>query len=393
MAVQIYEKDFPIYSLDFIKSNKHWISAYGGFNGLSPYYAEDPRTGLTIPNCVPMVYGYWHCMGECTTPKELKLSPYNANSFFGYPDGYERSTSVPKVGAIICWKGGSDGYGHVAIVTKVRENSNGTYTINTLNSAYKSTIYYERELTTPFNFRSYVCQGFIYCPFIIPDPAPQPTPSDKFEIGDDVVVDGPLYKSSNATVEAGYADDVITKVTRKNPGSAHPYNTTGDLGWCDESSLTKYVAPTPTPDPEPTPEPTPEPEPAPTYKYKIGDRVIVTGDLYRASYSEEPAGYIKDKVTTITRLAEGAPHPYNTTGDLGWMDEDSIKPYEEDVLKVGDKVEPITNKQYNGRYAVRWDEYYYITELQGDRAVLSAKRGNKMVVWCAMNVNNLRKVD
>ena len=34
MTVQIYEKDFPIYSLDFIKSNKHWISAYGGFNGL-----------------------------------------------------------------------------------------------------------------------------------------------------------------------------------------------------------------------------------------------------------------------------------------------------------------------------------------------------------------------
>ena len=73
---------------------------------------------------------------------------------------------MPKVGAIICWSGGSDGYGHVAIVTGVKQNRDGTYTINTLNSAYKSTMYYERKLTSPFNFKSYTCQGFIYCPFV-----------------------------------------------------------------------------------------------------------------------------------------------------------------------------------------------------------------------------------
>jgi len=76
----MYEKDFPIYSLDNVKKNKHWISYYG-YGGLSPYYAEDTKTGLTIPNCVPFVYGYWHALGDCTIPKELKLSPFNANSF------------------------------------------------------------------------------------------------------------------------------------------------------------------------------------------------------------------------------------------------------------------------------------------------------------------------
>lgn len=166
MANLISESDFPVYSLDYIKTNRHWISAYGGFNGLSPYYAEDARTGLTLPNCVPFVYGYWHCLGNCTRPKELDLSPYNANSFYGHNDSYERSATVPKVGAIICWSGGSDGYGHVAIVTGVKQNRDGTYTINTLNSAYKSTMYYERKLTSPFNFKSYTCQGFIYCPFV-----------------------------------------------------------------------------------------------------------------------------------------------------------------------------------------------------------------------------------
>lgn len=297
----MYEKDFPIYSLDFVKKNKHWISAYGGYNGLSPYYAED-NTGLTIPNCVPFAYGYWHCLGDCKEPKELKLSPYNANSFWTYPDGYERSSTVPKIGAIACWSGGYDGYGHLAIVTGIYNNGDG---INTLNSAYKSTIYYTRSLKRPFNFGAYKFQGFIYCPFVEPNP--------------------------------------------------------------------------------------PEPKPEPVYKYAIGDKVELTGDLYRSSNSEEPAGYIRDRVTEITRLAKGSKHPYNTTGDLGWCDEDALKPFTQPTFEVGDKVEPIKNVSYTGSKVVRWDDYYYITELVGDRAVLSALRRGKYVTWCAMNTNNLRK--
>ena len=297
----MYEKDFPIYTLDFVKKNKHWISAYGGYNGLSPYYAED-NTGLTIPNCVPFAYGYWHCLGDCKEPKELKLSPYNANSFWTYPDGYERSSTVPKIGAIACWSGGYDGYGHLAIVTGIYNNGDG---ITTLNSAYKSTMYYTRSLKRPFNFGAYKFQGFIYCPFVEPNP--------------------------------------------------------------------------------------PEPKPEPVYKYAIGDKVELTGDLYRSSNSEEPAGYIRDRVTEITRLAKGSKHPYNTTGDLGWCDEDALKPFTQPTFEVGDKVEPIKNVSYTGSKVVRWDDYYYITELVGDRAVLSALRRGKYVTWCAMNTNNLRK--
>ena len=229
----------------------------------------------------------------------MKLSPFNANSFWTYPDGYERSSTVPKIGAIACWAGGADKYGHVAIVKEVLNNGK---TIKTLNSAYKSTIYYERTLDYPFNFGLYKFQGFIYCPFVKPNP------------------------------------------------------------------------------------------PEPTYKFKVGDSVVISGDLYRSSNADNPAGYIKDRVTVITRLAKGSKHPYNTTGDLGWMDEKDIKAYEKEVIKVGDKVEPIKDVSYSGHKVKRWDEYYYVTELVGKRAVLSAKRGNKMVVWCAMNTDNLRKV-
>lgn len=64
-------------------------------------------------------------------------------------------------------------------------------------------------------------------------------------------------------------------------------------------------------------------------KYKIGDKVIINGNLYKSSNATTPTSTVKNKVTNITRIAKGSKHPYNTTGDLGWMDESSIKLYEE----------------------------------------------------------------
>ena len=65
-------------------------------------------------------------------------------------------------------------------------------------------------------------------------------------------------------------------------------------------------------------------------KFKVGDKVIINGYLYKSSNATTPSGSVKNKVTNITRTANGSKHPYNTTGDLGWMDESSIKLYEED---------------------------------------------------------------
>lgn len=65
-------------------------------------------------------------------------------------------------------------------------------------------------------------------------------------------------------------------------------------------------------------------------KFKIGDKVIINGYLYKSSNATAPSGSVKNKITNITRIAKGSKHPYNTTGDLGWMDESAIKLYEED---------------------------------------------------------------
>lgn len=136
-----------------------------------------------------------------------------------------------------------------------------------------------------------------------------PTPSGKFNIGDEVILNGPIYVSSNATTPANTIKNKKTKITRKNQGSAHPYNTTGDLGWCDESSLTKV-------------QPTPKPE----------------------------------------------------------------------TFKVGDKVVPLTLVDYNGTRLIQYDPYYYITEISGNRAVLSANRNGKYYIWAALNINNIKKI-
>lgn len=140
------------------------------------------------------------------------------------------------------------------------------------------------------------------------------------------------------------------------------------------------------------------PKPTPTLKYKIGDKVIINGRLYGDSYGGKPGKTVKDKHTTITRTNAGAPYPYNTTGDLGWMSEDSIRldtPSPEptpDTFKVDDKVVPITLVDYNGRRLIQYDPYYYITEISGNRSVLSANRNGKYYIWAALNTNNIKKI-
>ena len=76
-------------------------------------------------------------------------------------------------------------------------------------------------------------------------------------------------------------------------------------------------------------EPKPAPTPTVNTKYKVGDKVIIDGQLYGTADGNNPGQIVHNKVTTITRVATNHPYPYNTTGDLGWMSEASIKPYTE----------------------------------------------------------------
>lgn len=66
-------------------------------------------------------------------------------------------------------------------------------------------------------------------------------------------------------------------------------------------------------------------------KFKIGDKVFLKKGvpLYKSSSSIISTSSVKeDKITYITRVAPNTKHPYNTTGDLGWMNEDDIELYD-----------------------------------------------------------------
>lgn len=67
-------------------------------------------------------------------------------------------------------------------------------------------------------------------------------------------------------------------------------------------------------------------------------------------------------------------------------------PAPEPEFKVGDTVVPTRLVDYYGTPLVQYDDTYTITEINGDRAVLSAPRDGQMVVWAAMNTKDIRKV-
>ena len=142
----------------------------------------------------------------------------------------------------------------------------------------------------------------------------------------------------------------------------------------------------------PTPEPTPSP--APTQKFNIGDRVIINGNLYTSSNAKSPAGSVSNKTTNITRYAQGAAHPYNTTGDLGWMNESDIRlagaeTTTPSIIK-GCKVKFTGTKSYSGINLASWttNSVFDVIEVSGDRVVI----GKGTAVTAAVNIKDCVRV-
>ena len=233
--------------------------------------------------------------------------------------------STPRRGAIMCWGKEGDA-GHVAIVERVN-NNNSVYTSE---SGWGSSSIFWNSTRTNNNGRwgcgaGYYFRCFIYLPDDVqkaidaeepkPTPTPAPTPSDKFNIGDKVVINGALYVSSTATSPAGNVSNKVTNITRKAPGTAHPYNTTGDLGWMDESSISAYNEPTPAPAPTPRP-------------LSVGDTVEIIGTGNGSSYGTSNTAYGIGWTRQILKIWDGRSYPYqigNSTGTTGFYRAEALK--------------------------------------------------------------------
>lgn len=159
----------------------------------------------------------------------------------------------PTLGGIMVWQkgatlSGNDGAGHVAVVERI-DSANQIYTSE---SGYGSSAFWNSirrndngrwGLGNGYTFRVCIVNPAIgdvhYVAPVNPQPSTPSTPTNgKFNIGDKVVINGNLYVNSNAANPAGHVSNKSTVITRYAAGSKHPYNTTGDLGWMDESSIT-----------------------------------------------------------------------------------------------------------------------------------------------------------
>lgn len=297
--------------------NKYFIrKANGGYSTCIKGKPTDSQCNV-LANCVGYACGAFN--EELSLGYEKYHLNCNAENFIERAIASGLSVlSKPVVGSILCWEGLGSRAGHVAIVIEVINNN----CIRTAESGYGSSRPF--WITKRYNNNgrwglntNYRTRGFIVNPNYPykPTPKPEPTPSDKFNIGDKVIINGALYVSSNATSASGSVSNKITNITRKNPGSAHPYNTTGDLGWMDESSIRKVEEPKPQPAPQPT-------------GLQVGDRVKITGTGNGSSYGDSNTAYGIGWKRQILKIWSGRPFPYqvgNSTGTTGFYKESSLQ--------------------------------------------------------------------
>ena len=303
--------------------NKYFIrKANGGYSTCIQGKPTDSQCDV-LANCVGYACGAYN--EELGLGYEKYHLNCNAENFIerAIASGLSVS-SKPVIGSILCWEGVGSLAGHVAIVIEVINDN----CIRTAESGYGSSRPF--WITTRYNNNgrwglnaNYKPRGFIinpnypYNPTPKPEPTPKPTPgpSDKFNIGDKVVINGALYVSSNAASPAGSISNKVTNITRKNPGSAHPYNTTGDLGWMNESDIRMYTEPTPAP--------------APVDKtLHVGDKVKIIGTGNGSSYGDSNTAYGIGWERQILKIWSGRPFPYqvgNSTGTTGFYKESSLQ--------------------------------------------------------------------
>ena len=303
--------------------NKYFIrKVNGGYSTCIQGKPTDSQCNV-LANCV----GY--ACGAFNEELDLGYEKYhlncNAENFIERAIASGLSiVSKPVVGSILCWEGLGSLAGHVAIVIEVINDN----CIKTAESGYGSPRPFLIIKRYNNNGRwglnaNYKPRGFIINPNYPynptpkpePTPAPAPTPSDKFNIGDKVIINGSLYTSSNADSASGSVNNKVTNITRKNPGSAHPYNTTGDLGWMNESDIRMYTEPTPSPSPV-------------DKTLHVGDKVKIIGTGNGASDGSSNTAYGIGWTREILKIYSGRKFPYqvgNSTGTTGFYPESSLE--------------------------------------------------------------------
>lgn len=146
------------------------------------------------------------------------------------------------------------------------------------------------------------------------------------------------------------------------------------------------------------PQPTP-PAPTPTGDIKVGDEVL---PIEWVDYNGTPLRQTRDyyfvmqlngdRAVLTADAIDGPVYAAVNVNNLKKVgDAPAPAPTPSGNIEVGDTVLPIEWVDYNGTALRQTRDYYYVMQLNGDRAVLTADSMDG-AVYAAVNVNNLRKV-
>ena len=319
------------------RGNKNYITTgAGGWNTCIKGYPMDANANV-LANCVGYASGRFNeIINEARGTTGCTYKGLNCNAEWFIERAKEaglKTGSTPKVGAIMCWQkgsvdGGQDGAGHVAIVERV--NSDGS--VYTSESGYGSTAFWNQTRNNS-NGRwgcgnGYKLRAFIYLPDdvqkivdgAINPPKPEEDKSNgytgKFKEGDKVVIKGALYPSSTAITATGNTGEKVTNIALVAKNTAHPYNTTGYLGWMNEKDIKLYEEPK-------------KPEPPKPLPLEEGCTVQIVGTGNGSSYGTSNTAYGIGWTRQILKIyTDGRPYPYrvgNSTGTTGFYKAEALK--------------------------------------------------------------------
>lgn len=177
-------------------------------------------------------------------------------------------------------------------------------------------------------------------------------------------------------------------------GTVYSVSTTDQRGaWRDNARYAAHPVIDAFIDTHPAPVP---PAPTPTPEIKVGDTVvpITWVDYYGTPLAKTRDYYFVselngNRAVLCADSMTGATYAAMNTANLKKVNAPAPAP---EPFKVGDTVVPTKLVDYNGKPLVQYDDTYTISEINGDRAVLTAPRNGQPVVWAAMNTANIRKV-
>ena len=379
--------------------NKNYIkTTYGGWNTCVIGSPTDKDCNV-LSNCVGYASGrfneiYNEITGH-TGSHKWNILNCNAENFIerAIQLGLEIS-NVPTLGGIMVWQKGTlkwqDGAGHVAVVEKIIDDN----TIYTSESAWGGSAFYNSTrknsngrwgMGSAYKFRACIVNPAVSSIKVTPNVSRDTSKNQVQVLVNDLNVRTEPNLKGN---RIGYAKKGYYNVLDKKANDGYTWLKIADDQYIAyNSDWAKILDKQGKPD-EPTPDPVIIPT---TLKFKVGDKVRISGLLYPTANSKISTGSVLGKITQISRVYPQGKHPYNTIGDLGWMDENSIQLYTQDkaeTLKKGDKVKVIKALTYDGKRFFALYPKYDVIEVSGNRIVI----GIGKLVTAAVHKDNLQKV-